>query len=343
MAHSGIIDMHAHWLPEALVEAMRKRTSKPMVRRGADGKEYLENSFNTSVMPGRVPNEERLAEMDRFGVSHAVLSLTPVYGLERLPAADALPLCRAYNDAVEAICAQYPDRFSGFAALPIADMGAAVAEFERIMAIPGFVGGLLMGDGFLSLKRAQKFAPLFEAANRRGAIFMVHYGKIADDPDAPKPDTSDNASYRIGTLDMQARNSSNMLTFCLTDFLKPYPNVTVMSHNLGGNLPFEIERLDHRAQLDTPDLELPSRRIRAASGYLVDCNSLGAKSIELGVDAYGANRIVFGSDGTGFGMDWTTKAIAAARISDADKQAILHANAAAALARVKPGFRAAAE
>ncbi len=342
-ATPGTIDLHAHWLPEALVEALRQRDSQPMVRRRDDGREYLESAFNSSPMPGREDIEPRMAEMDRNGVAHAVLSLTTVYGVERLPPADALPLCRAYNDAVAAVCAKYPDRFSGFAALPIADMDVAVAEFERIMDKPGMVGALLMGDGFLSLKRAQTFAPLFEAANRRGAIFMVHYGKIANDPEAPKVDASDNASYRIGTLDMQARISSNMLTFCLTDFLTPYPNVTMLSHNLGGNIPFEIERLDHRAHLDTPNLDLPSKRIRAARGVLVDCNSLGAKSIELAVDCYGAERIVFGSDGTGFGMDWSMKAIARARISDADRQAILHGNAAAALARVKPGLRAAAE
>ena len=339
---SGTIDLHAHCLPEELVEALRHRASQPRVRRHDDGREYLESAFNTSPMPGRVSNEERLAEMDRHGVAHAVLSLTPVYGLERLPPADAIPLCRAYNDAAAAACARYPDRFSAFACLPTADMNAALAEFERVMDIHGFIGAVLMGDGFLSLKRAQKFAPLMQAGNRRGAIFMVHYGKIADDPDAPKVDASDNASYRIGTLDMQARISANVLTFCLTDFLAPYPNVTMLSHNLGGNIPYEVERLDHRAQLDTPDLELPSRRIRAGR-CIVDCNSLGSKSIELAVDLYGAHRIVFGSDGTAFGMDWSNKAIAAARISDADKRAILRDNAAAVLARVKSGVAIAAE
>jgi predicted TIM-barrel fold metal-dependent hydrolase len=147
----------------------------------------------------------------------------------------------------------------------------------------------------------------------------------------------------MGSLDMQARLSSAMVTFCMTDFLDTYPNVTVLCHNLGGNLPFEIERLDHRSIIDRPDDELPSARVRRAR-VMVDCNSLGARSIELAAQLYGPARIVLGTDGTAFGMDWSHQAIAEARIAESDRHAILTGNAAAALARVRrPAAAAAAE
>ena len=336
------IDMHAHWLPEEFCDALRARSAPPFIRRKDDGHEYLESSFNSSPLTARETPEQRIAEMDSNGVERGVLSLTTVYGVERLPSAESVPLCRAFNNAVAAACAKYPDRFSGLAALPVADMNETLAEFDRIMALPGMVGALLPGDGFLSIKRAEKFRPFFEAADKAGAILLVHYGKIADDADGPKVDASDNGHSRVGTLDMQARISSNMITFCMTDFLKPYANVSVLLHNLGGNIPYEIDRLDHRSMLDRPQDELPSKRIRE-SRVLVDCNSLGAKPIELAVDCYGASRIVFGSDGTDFGMNWTQKAIAEARISDADKEAILFGNALRALARVQRPRAAAAE
>ena len=44
-----------------------------------------------------------------------------------------------------------------------------------------------------------------------------------------------------------------------------------------------------------------------------------------------------------FGMNWSNKAIAEARIGDADKRAILEGNAAAALSRVHRPIAAAAE
>ena len=314
-----------------------------MIRRGDDGAEYFDSNFSSNRLPADFDDvNARLAEMDKNGVKRAALSMSPVTGIEALPLQDALPLARAYNDSVSAVCAAHPDRFSGFAILPVGNMSAAVAEFERVMDMPGMIGAVLPGDGFLSKKRAENFAPLFAAANRRNAIFLVHYGKLPDDLDAPKVDASDNSRDRYGTLDMQARLSSNMVTFCMTDFLKPYPNVTVMSHNLGGNIPFEIDRMDHRTMCDRPGEELPSKKVKAAP-IMVDCNSLSARAIELAVQVYGADKIVFGSDGSDFGMQWTNKAIADARLTDAEKRAILEGNARRILARVNNRVAAAAE
>lgn len=336
------IDMHAHWMPEKLVDALRQRSEIPRIETRDDGKEYLISSFTPTLMPGREDIETRIAAMDRNNVRSAVLSLTGVYGIERLPIKDALPLCQVYNDAVAEACAAHPGRLYAFAAMPCSDMNAMVEEFNRVMKMPGIVGGLLQGDGFLSRKRAEMYRPLFEAADKVNAVFLVHYGKLPNDAEAPKPDTSDNPHARVGTLDMQSRISSNMLTFCMTDFLEPFPNVTVLSHNLGGNIPFEVERLDHRSLIDRPNDVLPSKRFRDAR-VIVDCNSLGAKSIEMAYDVYGPGRIVYGSDGTDFGMDWTNKAISAARIPDSEKDAILFGTAQRALMRAGVQMRMAAE
>ncbi|HTW88351.1 MAG TPA: amidohydrolase family protein [Candidatus Binataceae bacterium] len=336
------IDMHAHWIPKALSDVLRKRTERPKIGLTSDGQEFIDCELPSLRVPkGFDDLATRLADMERNGITHGVLSLSTVYGVEGLPLGESIALCRLYNDSISAACATHPERFSGLAALPGADLEAMRAELERALELPGMVGALLPGDGFLSVQRAERFRPLFEAAERHRSILLIHYGRLFDDPDAPRADTSDNAHARIGTLDMQARLSSNMITFCLSDFLADYPNVTVLSHNLGGNLPFEVERLDHRILVDRPGDELPSRRIRAAR-VLVDCNSFGARAIERAVEVYGADRIVLGSDGTDFGMKWSRDAIAGARITEAEKQAILDGNAASALARVKRPRAAAA-
>ncbi len=104
-------------------------------------------------------------------------------------------------------------------------------------------------------------------------------------------------------------------------------------HNLGGNIPYEVERMDHRCLLDTPQEELPSSRFRRAKVY-VDCNSFGPRAIEAGVRAYGAERIVCGTDGTEFGVDWTRKALAESQIGEDGREKILHRNAAAMLSHL---------
>jgi len=48
---------------------------------------------------------------------------------------------------------------------------------------------------------------------------------------------------------------------------------------------------------------------------------------------YGAERIVCGTDGTEFGVDWTKKALAEAQISEEAREKILHRNATALISR----------
>jgi hypothetical protein len=67
-----------------------------------------------------------------------------------------------------------------------------------------------------------------------------------------------------------------------------YPDASVVVHNLGGNIPYEVERMDHRCLLDTPDEELPSGRFRRAAAVYVDCNSFGPRAIEAAVRARSA-------------------------------------------------------
>ena len=108
-----------------------------------------------------------------------------------------------------------------------------------------------------------------------------------------------------------------------------------MSHNLGGNIPFEVERMDHRAIIaEGPGTVLPSAKFRAAP-LLLDSNSLGPRAIELATEVYGEGKVVFGSDGSLFGARWSFDAIEKARIPQFAKDALLRGNAQAALSRVR--------
>ena len=242
--------------------------------------------------------EAHLARMDRQGVNTSVLSLLGAFcWIEAQPVEISLPLCRMVNDALSGLCQKYEGRFSAFAALPLAEMLAGAAEFERALALPGMVGAQVAGNGFLTKKAAENMRPLLEVANRHRAIVFIHHSPLPGDTFPKVSGDTDNARRRNGTLDMQASLSSVMVTLCLTDYLAPYPHATVLVHNLGGNIPYEIERMDHRSLLDTAKEELPSSRFRRAKVY-VDCNSFGPGAIEAAVRLYGAERIVCGTDGT---------------------------------------------
>ena len=66
----------------------------------------------------------------------------------------------------------------------------------------------------------------------------------------------------------------------------------------------------------------------------MDCNSFGPGAIEAAVRLYGAERIVCGTDGTEFGCEWTSKALAEANIGEDARAKILHRNAEAMMSRL---------
>lgn len=328
-----MIDMHAHWRPAELTEALRERAREPRIVRNAEGMEVLKTRVGEEPLSKAFDDVAfHVRRMDRQGVSTSVLSLLGSFcWIESQPLEVSLPLCRKVNDRLSAICQEHPGRFAAFAALPLADVSAAAAELDRVMKLPGIVGTQVPGNGFVTRKDAEAMRPLMEVANRHKAIVFIHYGPRPGDVFPKVPADTDNARRRNGTLDMQASLSSVMVTLCLTDYLDAYPDAPVVVHNLGGNIPYEVERMDHRSLLDTPNEELPSARFRRAK-VMVDCNSFGARAIEAAVALYGADRIVCGTDGSEFGCDWTLKALADARIGEDERQKILYRNAAAMLA-----------
>jgi uncharacterized protein len=330
-----MIDMHAHWRPAELIDALRARTKEPHIVRNQGGVEVLKSRIGEEPLSKAFDDLDfHLARMDRQGVNTSVLSLLGAFcWIESQPVEVALPLCRMVNDALSGICQKHEGRFRVFASLPLADMSVAAAEFERALALPGMVGAQVPGNGFLTKKDAENMRPLLDVANRHRAIVFIHHGPLPGDKFPKVAGDIDNARRRNGTLDMQASLSSVMVTLCMTDYLAPYPDATVLVHNLGGNIPYEIERMDHRQLLDTPNEELPSSRFRRAKVF-VDCNSFGPSAIEAAVRLYGAERIVCGTDGTEFGCEWTSKALAEAAIGEDARTKILHSNAEAMMSRL---------
>jgi 2,3-dihydroxybenzoate decarboxylase len=93
----------------------------------------------------RLPDftEHRIPEMDAAGIDIQVLSLT-VPGLQAgLGAPAARDDARFANDYLARVVAEHPDRFRGFAALPMQDPAAVAAELGRCVRQLGLCGALV--------------------------------------------------------------------------------------------------------------------------------------------------------------------------------------------------------
>ena len=88
--------------------------------------------------------ERRLQSMDEAGITVQVLSNSGP-GPDLVPGPDGIGIARAMNDHLAAAIARHPERFAGFAVLPMQSPDAAVAEFVRAVRDLRFVGALING------------------------------------------------------------------------------------------------------------------------------------------------------------------------------------------------------
>ena len=117
--------------------------------------------------------EGRIASMDDAGIDVQILSYaTP--SAERLEPSVSRDLTRQANDAVAVAVSKYPDRFLGFATLPLLDPAAAARELERTVRDQGFVGALINGHVNGRYLDDKFFWPVFESAEALGVPIYLH-------------------------------------------------------------------------------------------------------------------------------------------------------------------------
>ena len=167
-----MIDMHAHWRPAELADALRARTAEPRIVRNHDGAEVLKTRMGEEPLATAFDQADfHLARMDRQGVSTSVLSLLGSFcWIEAQPLDVSLPLCRLFNDSVSKLCQQHPGRFAAYAALPLVDIAAAaVASGIGLTVLPTFYAH----GGFGGQPLADKIVLMLFLASFYGLIVFI--------------------------------------------------------------------------------------------------------------------------------------------------------------------------
>src|SRR5271156_3751548 len=86
--------------------------------------------------------ERRLRSMDEAGITVQVLSNSGP-GPDLVPGPDGIAIAREMNDYLAAAIGRHPDRFAGFAVLPMRSPDAAAIELVRAVKELCFVGVLI--------------------------------------------------------------------------------------------------------------------------------------------------------------------------------------------------------
>lgn len=312
------IDMHSHYYGGGLAETLRARDRRPYLRTRDDGVDEM------VAMNGAFPFTEHyhdhrvgLAEMKSAGLTHRLLTFPGALGVDLLPADEIETTIYAFNDHLAQLTQETGGALIGLAWLPLADMSLACNEVRRIRRDLGLPGVILPSDYFNSLDEYEEMRPLLAAANEYGCHVMLHPGlKVGHEP-PPRP--TDNGQYRLSAIDLQSSASQVALTVILSDMLDSFPRLTVQIVNLGGTLPFILERIESIARHRNPDAPFPTDRLRR---LWYDCASLGPRALETAVKVFGADRIMLGSDYPIFKDDPYTHAVMPADLSDDQKEQV---------------------
>jgi aminocarboxymuconate-semialdehyde decarboxylase len=322
------IDMHSHYYG-GLIEPLRKRTARPNVSIDAQGQEVLNAMTASTVVSADYTDvPSRLAYLDEAGIRTQLMTFPGALGIEVMPVDEVEMIIHDFNDHLASICRASGGRLLGLAGLPLADMDKAATELRRARRDLGLLGAILPGNFFLTLERAKGLRPLFAAGDEAGALFMIHPGLAPGElPPAPLPEPS---LYRTSGLELQASISQMGITLMFSDLLDGFPNVAAQLVNLGGTLPFVLERLEAIGQSRT-GRPFPRDRLRLLH---YDCASLGPRGLRLAVDVLGADRIMLGTDYPILRPNAVLDTIAAAEIDGTQRELVLHGTATALLSRL---------
>lgn len=324
-----IFDTHAHFYGEALFRHLAARSDVPRVETTSGRRFMVTPTSRFELGGGFVSLADRLGWMDAQGIDRQVITFPGALGPDVLPIEEARALVAEVNDELAATCAAHPDRFTALAGLPLADLDVSIGELERSVRTLGLPGAIIPSNYFLSLAGITALWPLLEEANRLGAHLMLHPGQRHDESLEPKiyPDLT---MHRASTIDLHAGITNALLSLIHSDAMRVFPHITWQVVNLGGTFPFVVERMDHIVATRDPAAQRPSQLL---GDIVFDCASLGPRALEMAVTVFGADRVMFGTDYPIFTSDVSTRALADARLSDADRAMVASGTATAIFAR----------
>ena len=296
-----LVDWHSHYVSDAELNFLTARPAAPRLIRQADGSASIDNVATASgeglgfAGVARSNIEARLRQMDAAGIIRQVLCQTIPLGFDAtLPLEEQKTLYRAYNDELAGVLQRYPGRFIGLAALPAADPRWAAAELRRGQTELGFLGGSLPLNAFITLRSARTLAPLFEEAQKLGSHLLIHRGPASSLlPDQPPVVIPEDTGFARWNLINGTHLTSAGITLGLTDFLDPYPDVSIEIVMLAGFLPHLLDTwIDAGRNNGIADPLARLRRLYLDTGPY----SRNGEWVAQAIRKIGADRVLFGTD-----------------------------------------------
>ena len=309
------IDIHAHHEPKSFQRAIAAGQTWHGLTADSD-------EADIDPMEEWTP-EQRIADMDSLGVDVQVVSTSAAFYMYDREPSVTLAIARDCNEEVHQLTMDHPDRFKGFATLPMQDIPTAIAELDRAVNQMGMVGAMIDDKVNNVTFDHPQFLPFWQAAEQMGALIFVHQ----NDPTVVDARTEDwHLSNTVGNLTDRALTFGTMVFGGVMD---KCPDLKICLAHGGGYTCFGIGRMDRgwqvrsdvRANIKQP----PSAYLRR---FYYDCLTHSEPALRMLIDTVGMDRVVLGTDWpANMRIDWPVSWVQGlSSLTQEEKDAILWKN-----------------
>ena len=284
------VDCQTHVFPKAYAELLVKNTTSVRTVRKGDAYVVSYDDLQTFVLSlDPYDPDRKIRDMDAAGIDVSVLTVN-IPGPELLAPDLGAAGARICNDYLAELCARYPDRFVGLATLPLQDVPAAMAEYDRAIHALKLRGVFLFSHIAGKPLDAPEFAPLYAAAERDQVPLVLHptvpvWGEVVKD------------YSMIPMIGLMMDTSIAMLRLILSGTLERHPRLLVVHPHCGGVLPYLMPRVEEQTEVKHRGRE----HIRKPPGeyyrdVYLDIVSPSTQAMQYAYGCSRPDRLLFGSD-----------------------------------------------
>ena len=278
--------------------------------------------------------ERRLREMDDNGMEMMILSLNAP-AIQAIPnRAKAIEMAKRANDFLAEQVALRPNRFQGFAALPMQDPDAATQELERCMKDFGFRGALVNGFSQVDTPEnvvyydAPQYEDFWAKAEQLDAPFYLH----PRNPIQSWAQIYNGHPWLMGpTWAFAQETAVHALRLMASGLFDRHPGLKIVLGHLGEGLPFNMWRVDNRNGWVKAPKSYPAKKPLAEyfqqNFWLTTSGNFRTQTLIDAMMEIGADRILFSTDWPFENVNHACTWFDATSISEADRLKIGRTNA----------------